>query len=200
MRVKTFCAVALALGSMSPIWTDQANAANRSRRAVVPAGTTMSVRLDEKISTEHATNGDRWSGTVSQSVYSGGREAIPAGSHVTGVVTRTAHGTHNSRARLDLAVREVTVDGRSYAVAAEAPPIIAGTKRAKKIGAILGGAAAGALVGRAVSGSKRGTLIGGALGGAATYGLTRDAFRTLQLKPGTVVQFTTREEMVARRY
>jgi hypothetical protein len=92
----------------------------------------------------------------------------------------------------------VTVDGRSYALTADTEPIVAGSKRAKKIGAIAGGAAVGGLIGGA-AGGKKGALIGGLLGGAAGYGLTRNALRTLQLKPGTVVDFTTRQELVARR-
>jgi hypothetical protein len=179
---------------------DQAAAANRYRRAaVVPAGSTLNVRIDEKISTEHAQPGDTWSGTVSQSVYSNGRVVIPSGSPVTGSVVTAEQGTHDSRARLDLAVREVNVDGRSYRVDARTEPIIAGSKRAKKVGAIVGGAAVGALLGKAVGGGK-GSVIGGVAGGAAGYGLTRHALRTLQIKSGTVLQFTTRDEMVARRY
>lgn len=165
----------------------------------VAAGTPIHVRLDSKISTEDANAGDAWTGTVSQSVYSRGRVVIPAGSPVRGVVTSSRHGTHSTRPQLDLAVRQVTVDGRTRAMHANTPAIVAGSKRAKKIGAIAGGAAAGALLGHAVGGGKKGAVIGGLVGGAATYGLTRNAFRTLQLKPGTVVTFTTDESVAMRR-
>jgi outer membrane lipoprotein SlyB len=161
---------------------------------MVPAGATLNVRLNEKISTDDVRSGDRWTGTLTQSVYS-----IPAGAVVSGVVRDVAQGTHNEKARIDLAVRDVNIDGRIYALQADAPPIVAGTKRAKKIGAIVGGAAVGALAGNAIGG-KKGTVIGGVLGGAAGYGLTRHALRTMQLKSGTVLQFTTRSDMVARRY
>jgi outer membrane lipoprotein SlyB len=81
----------------------------------------------------------------------------------------------------------------------ETEPIVAGSNRAKKIGAIVGGAAVGGVLGHVVGGSK-GTVIGGLRGGAAGYGATRHALRTMQLKPGTVVTFTAREDVVARRF
>src|SRR5262249_7048874 len=158
----------------------------------------MNVRLDSKISTEDAHSGDTWTGTVSQSVYSDGRVVIPAGSAVQGIVTEAAQGTHTTPARIDLAVRHVNMNGQSPTLYADTQPIVAGSHRAKKIGAIAGGAAVGALVGSAVDKGK-GTLIGGLLGGAAGYGLTRHALRTMQLKPGTVVTFTTREDLAYRR-
>jgi hypothetical protein len=194
MKIRTIPAVALlALGIVGSAWTRDAVAAR------LEAGTPIDVRLDSKISTEHASRGDTWTGTVSQSVVQGGRVLIPAGSRVTGTVTQAAQGTHSTKPSLDLAVRQVTVDGRSHTLRAETEPIVGGSKRAKKIGAIAGGAAVGALIGRGVAKDKHGTLIGGLLGGAAGYGLTRNALRTLQLKPGTVVRFTTTQDMVAMR-
>lgn len=209
MRFKTLTAAAcaaLAIGTIgASIVPDAADAQQRrySRwyrtHATVNAGTPIQVRLDSRISTEHAQRGDAWAGTVAQSVYEGDAIIIPAGSPVSGVVTSAAHGTHSTRPHIGLAVRRVTVNGRSQALYADSDPIIAGSKRAKKIGAIAGGAAAGALLGGAVSKSKRGALIGGLLGGAASYGLTRDALRTLQLKEGTVVDFTVRNDVAVRR-
>jgi hypothetical protein len=196
----------LALGSLNTLsMTSQAEAQRRYRNgdwgyrnAMVPAGTSIQVRLDSKISTEQARQGDTWTGTVAQSVYSGGQVVIPAGSAVQGVVTSAAQGTHSTPASIDLAVRRVNMNGGSRTLYADTEPIVAGSHRAKKIGAIAGGAAVGALVGSAVDKGK-GTLIGGLLGGAAGYGLTRHALRTMQLKPGTVVSFTTREDVAFRR-
>ena len=194
MRIRTFSTAALlALSMVGASWSGNAWAARLS------AGTPIDVRLDSKISTEHASRGDTWSGTVSQSVVQNGRVIIPAGSPVSGTVTRAAQGTHSTKPSLDLAVRQVTVDGRTYSLRADTEPIVGGSKRAKKIGAVAGGAAAGALLGRAVAKDKHGTLIGGLLGGAAGYGLTRNALRTLQLKQGTVIRFTTTQESVAMR-
>jgi hypothetical protein len=200
MRTHKLAALALALGlgALSSAPNDPVDA-RTYRRVVIPSGTTLHVRLDSKISTENNQRGDSWNGTVSQSVVSNGQVVIPAGSPVTGVVTSAAQGTHESKPQLGLAVRRVNVNGESRVMNADTPVIVAGSRRAKKIGAIVGGAAAGALLGHVVTKSKKGALIGGVAGGAAGYGLTRHALRTLQLKPGTVVTFTTRGDLVARR-
>jgi hypothetical protein len=202
--------VVLGLGSLSSFaiaqqYPDRSGYGDRSRRggwrssAVVPAGTAIDVRLDSQISTEDAQRGDSWTGVVNQSVYSGNLVVIPAGSQVTGVVTTAAQGTHTSSAQLGLAIRRVDVNGRTRVMNAQTETIVAGSNRAKKIGAIAGGAAAGALLGHAVAKDHHGTLIGGLLGGLTGYGATRHAFRTMQLKPGTVVTFTTNEDVALRR-
>lgn len=208
MRTKAFAAVVLAIltfGSLSVAWTNRAGA-DWGRHsgwfrsgATVPAGSVLNVRLNEKISTEDARSGDSWSGTVTNDVVVDNRVMIPAGSPVTGVVQSAAQGTHDSRAEIDLALRRVTVNGDTRAINADTEPIVADSHRAKKIGAIVGGAAAGALLGKAIAGHNHGTLIGGIVGGAAGYGLTRHAMRTMQLKEGTVLSFTTREDMVVQR-
>ena len=207
MKSKSFAAAALvtlALAPLSSTWTSaQSNGGyqrgNYRSSAVVGAGTSINVRLDSKISSESAHRGDSWTGTVSQDVYSGNQVMIPAGTPVTGVVTSADQGTHSTRPQIGLAVRRVQMNGQSRAMYADTPPIVAGSSRAKKIGAIAGGAAVGALLGHAVAGQHHGTLIGGLVGGAAGYGLTRNALRTLELKPGTEVAFTTRQDVALRR-
>ena len=177
--------------------TDQQRRYYRSD-LVIPAGTPINVRLATKLSTDEVQPGDTWTGTVTQSVVANNQVMIPAGSQVTGVVTSSDQGTHDTQASMNLAVRQATVNGQVRSFNAETQPIIAGSNRAKKLGAVGIGAAAGALVGHAVGGGK-GTLIGGVLGGLTGYGATRHAFRTMQLKPGTELTFTTTED-VAMRY
>lgn len=205
MRNKTFAAIALAvlvLGSLSSASEARGryrNSRNASNSVVVPAGTSLMVRLDSNLSTDEVRSGDAWSGTVTQSVTSANRVTIPAGSQVQGVVTSSVQGTHDVRPMLTLAVRQVTVDGQARTVNANAQPIVAGTSRAKKLGAVALGAGAGALLGHTVAKDNHGTLIGGIVGGAAGYGLSRHALRTLQIKSGTVMSFTTSENVLAMR-
>lgn len=161
----------------------------------IPAGTPITVRLDERLSTGHVARGTHWNGTVARPVVVRGRTVIPAGSPVDGVVTSAAEGTHHSKPHMSLAIRSVR--GRSLTSARET--IVGDSHRAKKIGAVVAGTAAGALLGHAVS-DEHGALVGGVLGGGGTYLATRHAFRTLVLKPGTELTFTTvRPEMAARR-
>jgi len=168
-------------------------------RADVPSGTAVTVRLDSRLSTEHAGRGEEWTGTVVRPVMVGRHVEIPAGSPVRGVVTDAAEGTHHSHAHLSLALREVRVRGESRELHSSRETIVAGSHRAKKIGAIAVGTAAGAILGHAVAEHGHGALIGGVLGGAAGYGLTRNAFRTLELKRGTEITFMTSDRMVAAR-
>jgi len=163
--------------------------------SAVQAGTTINVRVDENISTDDVQRGNGWTGTVTSPVYSNGRVVIPAGSPVSGVVTSSVQGTHSSPAQLSLAVRQVTVNGRQVGLNADTQPIVAGSKRASKLGAIALGAGAGALIGHTVARDEHGTLIGGLLGGATGYGVTRHAMRTLQVKAGTELAFTANENV-----
>jgi hypothetical protein len=78
--------------------------------------------------------------------------------------------------------------------------VIAGSTRARNLGAIAGSAAAGALVGKAVSGTGKGALIGGVIGGGVATGVVAasDGYQVV-LKPGTALTFTT-SEVIAVRY
>ena len=174
-------------------------AAPAAALAQVPAGTPITVRLDERLSTGHVQRGTHWNGTVARPVVVGGRTVIPAGSAVDGVVTSAAEGTHHTKASMSLAIRGVRVRGQMRNLTSGRETIVADSHRAKKIGAVVAGTAAGALLGHAVS-DDHGALIGGVVGGAGTYAATRHAFRTLVLKPGTELTFTTvRSGLTARR-
>jgi len=166
-----------------------------SNAGYIPAGTAIDVRLNQTIATDNANSGGTWTGTVNSAVVTGAGVGIEAGTPVEGTISSVVQGTHTTPAQLTLTLRRV--NGR--AVYAQAQPIVAGTQRAHKLGAVLGGAAAGALLGHAVDRGGNGTLIGGLAGAAAGYGLTRHAFRTMQLKEGTVVRFVTTERILATR-
>ena len=170
-----------------------------TKQVLVPTGTSLDVRLDAELSTEVVHAGESWTGTVTQDVVTPNGLAIPAGSAVQGVITSNSQGTHSKRPQMDLAVRSVSLNGQSRPFRADAPPIIAGSARAKKIGVIAAGAAAGALLGHTVAKDNHGTLIGGVLGGATTYGLTRNALRTMKLEAGSVLTFTASENLLAQR-
>lgn len=172
----------------------------RGRGARVRAGTPIDVRIDTRLSTADNTAGDLWSGVVIRDVISpnGRRVLIPAGTPVEGVVTVSEHGRSGVKGRMDLAVRSISMNGDVRRLNAATEPIVDGSKQAKKIGAIVGGAAVGGLLGHAIGGDKGG-ILGGLLGGAAGYGATRHAGRTMTLKSGTVVTFTTTTDMLAYR-
>jgi hypothetical protein len=160
-------------------------------RLDVPTGATLSVRLQDGISSEHASSGDAWSGTITRAVVDGDRVVIPEGASVRGVVTRANPAAKGSRAMIDLAVREVSVDGKMRDVSAGTEAIIAGSTRARNLGAIAGGIAGGALIGKAIGGDGKDAAVGGLIGGAAATGaVAASKGYQVVLKPGTVIQFT----------
>ena len=171
-----------------------------SRNQTVRAGTPIDVRLDTRLATDDNSVGDSWSGVVARDVISpsGRRVLIPAGTPVEGVVTVSEQGRSGVKGRMDLAMRSISMNGDYRRLNASTEPIIDGSKQAKKIGAVVGGAAAGGLLGHAVGGDKGG-ILGGLLGGLAGYGATRHSGRTVTVRSGTVITFTTTTDMLAYR-
>lgn len=166
----------------------------------VPSGTPVSVTVNSKISSETAQVGDTWTGVVKENVNVGEKTVIPAGSTVSGTVTDVKPAARGDRATLALAVSSISVEGRDYPVHASTEPIVAGSTRARNLGAMAGGAAAGALIGRAVGGSGKGALIGGLIGGAAAGGaVAKSKGYQVVLKEGTDITFNTTSSVAIRR-
>ena len=164
----------------------------------VPEGTSIKVTVDAQISSETAQPGDTWTGTVTEPVIIGTAAPIPAGSIVHGVITGSLAAEKGSRAVLVLAVKSITVGSTEHAGPAGTDSIVAGSPRARNLGAIAGSAAAGALIGKAVGGNK-GALIGALFGGgAATGAVAKTKGYQVVLKPGTEMTFTVSHAVVMK--
>jgi hypothetical protein len=190
-------AAAILLGCRSEKQAGDSRASNyrsESNYLTLASGTSIDVTLGTALSSETAVAGSSWSGTVLN-----GREGIPAGSSVAGTITSVKAAQKGGRAMLDLGLTSFTVDGHRYAVHATTEAIIAGSTRARNLGAIAGSAAGGALIGRAVSGSNRGTLIGAVVGAGVATGVVAasDGYQVV-LKPGTALTFMTDEAVAVR--
>ena len=169
------------------------------RGTTVPSGTSVAVTINTRVSSETAKAGDTWTGVVKDDVMIDGRTVIPAGSTVTGTVTAATPASHEAKASLDFAMSSVNVEGHSYHVSGGTEAIVAGSVRARNLGAIAGSAAAGAIIGKAVSGSGKGALIGGLLGGAAATGaVAKSKGYQVVIKEGTNITFTTNESVSIR--
>jgi hypothetical protein len=138
--------------------------------ATVPAGTALKVAVDVALNTETAQQGDPWSGTIKEAVTIGSAAPFPAGSVVHGVVSAVKPAEKGSRAFFVLRVTSIEANGRTHELGATADSMIAGSTTKRNVGAIAGGAAAGALLGKAIGGSGKSAVIGGVLGGAAATG------------------------------
>ncbi len=164
----------------------------------VTAGTTISVTLGSSITSENASVGDAWHGTLAENVETQNGGMIAAGSDVHGVVTGVTPAKRGSRAMLDLGVRGITTNGKNHPIIANGEAIVAGSTRARNLGAIAGGAAAGALIGKVVGDGKNGA-VGGLIGGAAATGVvaTSKGYQ-VELKPGTTLSFTVNQTVALR--
>jgi hypothetical protein len=168
---------------------------NQVNTRTVPSGTAVEVTLGTSLSSETAHTGTAWSGTVLNPAA-----GIPAGSAVDGTVTAVKAAKKGDRAMLDLGVNGITVSGHRYAVHAGSESIVAGSTRARNLGAIAGSAAAGALIGTAVDHSTEGAVVGAVVGGGVATGVVAasDGYQVL-LKPGIALTFTTSEAMAVRQ-
>jgi hypothetical protein len=121
----------------------------------IQAGTQVQVRITEKISSETASVGDVFHGTLAAPVAANGRTLFTKGAEVTGEVVRVERSGRLSRpGELELSLRTIVSRGRTYAVSAE-PFVFKGDSHTKSnVTKIGGGAAAGAII-RAIAGGER---------------------------------------------
>lgn len=165
----------------------------------VPAGTTFKVRLLRTLSSESAGPGDQWDGVVTSNVVVGDKVAIPEGSAVSGTIADSRSARRGTRAMLHLRVTSVRANGKTTRLDADADPVIAGSPRARNLGAIAGSAAAGALIGKAIGGdggdAVKGAIVGG---GVATGVVAASKGYQVVLGKGAVLSFTT-DQTVAMR-
>src|SRR5581483_1237913 len=158
----------------------------------VPSGTTLRVRVDDKLSSEETQIGDTFHGTLDEPVTVGGRELFPKGADVNGRVTDVhKSGRLSEPGELDLVVTTLST-GRIATSIQTQPLVVKGGSHTKssatKIG---GGAALGAVIGAIAGGGKGaaiGTVVGGAGGGAAA---AATGVKPAIVNSETVLSFTT---------
>jgi hypothetical protein len=137
---------------------------------VIPAGTTLTVRLGESVGSKISTPGESFSATLSSPVIVDGNPVIPAGARVRGtVVDAKPLGRFKGGAVLELRLTSITINGASQSITTAA---VTRTQKGKgKRTAVMagGGTALGAIVGGLAGGGK-GAAIGAAAGGGAGVG------------------------------
>lgn len=139
--------------------------------AKIPAGTSIQVRITENLSSETASVGQEFHGSLAAPVVANGRRLFPKGANVTGeVVNVERSGRLSNPGELHLSLRTIRSGGRTYAVSVETI-VLKGESHAKSnVTKIGGGAALGALIGAAAGGGK-GAGIGAGVGAAAGTGV-----------------------------
>jgi len=148
---------------------------SRMERVVVPAGTEVAVRTNERIDSRDVVEGQTFSAQIEEDIRdTDGSVVIPRGSDAR-LVTRRVE----SNGDITLDVDSITVAGRRYRVSTANEELqnrregIGGNERTGKF--VGGGAVLGAIIG-AIAGGGKGAAIGAATGagaGAATQIITR---------------------------
>jgi hypothetical protein len=148
----------------------------------IASGTTISVRMIDKLSSEENQVGDTFHGTLDGPIEVNGRQLYPKGADVIGRVTDVRPtGRLSQPGELDLVLNTVS-SGTVAASIHVQPLVIKGESHSKSnVTKIGGGAALGAVIG-AIAGGGKGAAIGTVAGGAAGTG----AAAATGKKPATV--------------
>jgi hypothetical protein len=157
---------------------------------VVPAGTSLVVRMGNTIDTKTANAGDSFTGSLAHAVAVDGVVAIPAGAGVAGtVLDAKSPGRFKGEGTLSVALTSLNVRGVPTTISSSTYTQTIKGKGKRTAVLAGGGTGAGALIGGLAGGGK-GALIGGLVGaGAGTAGAAFTGNKDLQIPAESVVTF-----------
>ncbi len=160
----------------------------------LPEHTAIRVTLDQSLATNRSRPGDHFAATVSEPVLVDGRTVIPKGAHAEGlVVDARKSGRLKGRARLELALQSVEVDGQNYDVRTMVRTRVGRDHKKRNLGLMGGGAGGGLLIG-ALAGGGKGALIGGPIGlGAGATAALLTGKKDIKLRAETPLKFELAE-------
>jgi hypothetical protein len=157
---------------------------------VVAAGTTLTVTVDQDVSTKANKSGDRFEASLAEPITLNGNEVIPKGAKIRGTVTQADSAGHlKGGAILSLTLDSIAVHGQSYSVSTSTYTQQGKARGKRTVIGAGGGAAAGAIIG-AIAGGGKGAAIGAAAGGGAgTAGAAYTGDRDLSVPAETRLHF-----------
>lgn len=167
---------------------------------VVPAGTVITVRLGDTLSSKDSQTGQTFTASVVTPVDVEGRTVIPAGASATGsVVAAQSAGRFKGASLLQIKLDSVTIEGHSHSIQTSSVARSQKGKGKRTATMIGGGAGAGALIG-ALAGGGKGAAIGALVGGGAgTAGSAFTGNRDVTLPAESAVSFKLESPLEIQR-
>lgn len=165
---------------------------------VIPAGTTLTVRIDQTISVKTSHPGDIFTGELVEPILATDNSVlVPKGAQVGGVVA-AAHrrGHFRGASLLELRLTSLTLNGQRYPLATRDLARSKKGKGKRSFALIGGGSGLGMLIGGVATGGV-GLLVGGLVGGGAgtaAAGLTGN--RDIEIPAESTVSFRLASDLV----
>jgi hypothetical protein len=168
--------------------------------ATIPAGTMLTIRIDQRISVKSSRAGDTFTGEIVDPVLAGDNSVlIPKGALVGGVVDVSHRRGHfKGRSLLELRLTSMTMNGTRYPLTTRDLDRSKKGKGRRSAALIGGGAGAGMLVGGLATGGV-GLVVGGLVGGGAgtaAAGLTGN--RDIDIPAESIVRFKLADDLVVQ--
>ncbi len=166
----------------------------------IVAGTTLAIRIDQRISVKSSRAGDTFTGELVDPVIAGDNNVLlPKGTPVGGVVDVSHRRGHfRGRSLLELRLTSLTLNGKEYPVTTRDSARTKKGKGKRSTAMISGGAGLGILVGGIATGGV-GLVVGGLVGGGvgtAAAGLTGN--RDIGIPAESIVHFKLADDLVVQ--
>jgi hypothetical protein len=165
----------------------------------VPAGTAVSIRLQNAISSASNREGDEFAAVLDEPIVVNGNTVAPRGAAVRGrVLAARSSGRLHKSGYLRLALVSVEMNGKSAPVHSSSVFAAGGSHQNRNLALIGGGAGAGALIG-AIAGGGKGALIGSAIGaGGGTAGAYATGQKDVSFAPERRLTFRLTQPLIAK--
>ncbi len=158
---------------------------------IVPAGTVLTIRTSQAISSKTAQPGTVFAGSMMTPITHEGKTLIPAGADVTGIVKDAKKaGKFKGGATLVLHLNAIVIKGHHYNIETEFVEQTTTGKGKRTAGVVAGGTGVGAAIG-GIAGGGKGAAIGAITGAAAgTIGAaTTGGNRNIELPAESALSF-----------
>ena len=165
---------------------------------VVPAGTILTVRINQGLSTKTVKTGTAFTGSLMTPITLEGKLIIPDGCDVTGTVIEAKKaGKFKGGAILKLALNSITVKGHKYNIVTEYFGQETKGKGKRTAGMAGGGAGVGAAIG-GIAGGGKGAAIGALAGAAAGTAGAMTGNRDIEFPPESALNFKLDQALTLR--